>query len=333
MKRVLNSLLLFCMVSVPMVAEDQAADQQKKEMCSPIVRVGDYCKIPVQELIDQTYMPNTGDLQKNSRGSFSHSTGPFTILTSGVYQLTGPISATTGSTITISASDVVLDLNGFVVSNSLASTGIAINVTGSSNVDICNGTVSNSAFGVQTASSTSNHRILNCDIVSSSNTAIWARANSMLIKYCRIFSSGSIAFRFDTSTSNSNVEDCEVIGYTGTAFSITAGSKHRIIRCAAQDTDSLGTAFSISASNIEIVDCDILNGGTGISVTGSNCIIIRNNVQGVSGTGIDASTTNNYVAQNIAKGNVTNYGGSVSSTFIASQAAAEGVDNVDGDLV
>src|SRR3990167_5642494 len=183
-------------------------------MCSPIVRVGDYCKIPVQELIDQTYMPNTGDLQKNSRGSFSHSTGPFTILTSGVYQLTGPISATTGSTITISASDVVLDLNGFVVSNSLASTGIAINVTGSSNVDICNGTVSNSAFGVQTASSTSNHRILNCDIVSSSNTAIWARANSMLIKYCRIFSSGSIAFRFDTSTSNSNVEDCEVIGYT-----------------------------------------------------------------------------------------------------------------------
>ena len=83
----------------------------------------------------------------------------------------------------------------------------------------------------------------------------------------------------------------------------------------------------------EIVDCDILNGGTGISVTGSNCIIMRNNVQGVSGTGIDASTTNNYVAQNIAKGNVTTYGGSVSSTFIASQSTATGVDNVDGDLV
>jgi hypothetical protein len=70
---------------------------------------------------------------------------PFTISASGSYYLTGSLefSATSGDAITITASDVTLDLNGFTLSSKDAVTGYAISATsfGLRNIAVKNGVI------------------------------------------------------------------------------------------------------------------------------------------------------------------------------------------------
>src|SRR5438874_1365585 len=72
------------------------------------------------------------------------STAPFTITTSGSYYLTQNLTVASATAITISASNVTLDLNGFTISSTespaASSSGILI-ASGLSNVTIVNGLI------------------------------------------------------------------------------------------------------------------------------------------------------------------------------------------------
>ncbi len=81
----------------------------------------------------------------------------FTISTSGSYVLAGPIAVASGNALTISASNVTLDLNGFELSSAAtpkAGTGIAIGA-GCSSIAITNGFITNFAGGIVSDGTTS----------------------------------------------------------------------------------------------------------------------------------------------------------------------------------
>jgi len=89
----------------------------------------------------------------------------YTISTSGSYVLAGPIAVAAGNAITISASNVTIDLNGFELSSSAspkAGTAIAI-AAGCSSIAITNGFITNFADGIVSDGTTS-HSIHVADI-------------------------------------------------------------------------------------------------------------------------------------------------------------------------
>src|ERR1017187_8409666 len=67
---------------------------------------------------------------------------PYTISAPGSYYLTGNLAVSSGTAITITASQVTLDLNGFTLSSTEATptgTGILLEVGGNSDITIRNG--------------------------------------------------------------------------------------------------------------------------------------------------------------------------------------------------
>ena len=89
----------------------------------------------------------------------------YTISTSGSYVLAGPIAVASGNALTISASNVTLDLNGFELSSSAspkAGTAIAI-AAGRSSIAITNGFITNFAGGIVSDGTTS-HSIHVADV-------------------------------------------------------------------------------------------------------------------------------------------------------------------------
>ena len=88
--------------------------------------------------------------QVEARKPIPGGTSPFTISTSGSYYLTGNITVASGDVITINASNVTLDLNGYTVATTSATPlGTAIVIkTGVVRVTVCNGFI----FGSGTTS-------------------------------------------------------------------------------------------------------------------------------------------------------------------------------------
>jgi hypothetical protein len=89
----------------------------------------------------------------------------YTISTSGSYVLAGPIAVDSGNALTISASNVTLDLNGFELSSSAdpkAGTAISI-AAGRSSIAITNGFITNFAGGIVSDGTTS-HSIQVADV-------------------------------------------------------------------------------------------------------------------------------------------------------------------------
>jgi hypothetical protein len=77
---------------------------------------------------------------------FPGGTSPFTISSSGSYYLTGNITVASGGVITINASNVTLDLNGYsIITTSATPSGTAILIaTGVTRVKVGNGFITGS---------------------------------------------------------------------------------------------------------------------------------------------------------------------------------------------
>lgn len=146
-----------------------------------------------------------------------------TISQPGAYHLTGNLTATgTGECITISASDVTLDLLGFVITGSGSSRGIL--VSGGSNVEVRNGTIRNFANGIQGMGAPTYHslRMINIRALRNTGNGIYSNTRNTVVKDCVIAENGSHGVRVENGLiAYNSVHDNGMNGISASDATIT----------------------------------------------------------------------------------------------------------------
>jgi parallel beta-helix repeat protein len=170
------------------------------------------------------------------------------ILQPGSYYLTtNIISSTAGDGITIAASDVSLDLNGFVLDASASSSGNCIYINpGMQNVRVANGSITGAyANGIYAGGAT------NCIFV------------KLRISTC---GRGSAAYRGLVTGTRARVERCRISG--NTHVGLECGSDSKIIGNEVCDNGSLG--LRITGAGTYIADNIIKGNGDNYEISASN---------------------------------------------------------------
>ncbi len=213
------------------------------------------------------------------------STLPYTINQPGSYYVTGNLDGSGGG-ITISASDVTLDLMGFTLDGggSVNDSGIGISVV--DNVTIINGTVRGfGRYGISQGATSggipgNNTRILNLRVID----------NGSLISH---------AAGISTNAPNSLVSGCTVIGHPGSGISVsgTATVRNNLVQNNGRSGISHG---SLIVGNV------VANNGSGGSniyyaIKTSNAVIRNNVVRNNQYSGISGS--NLLVENNLLESN------------------------------
>jgi hypothetical protein len=215
---------------------------------------------------------------------------PFTISSAGSYYLTKNLSVTTGNALTINASQVTVDLNGFTISSTASSangTGIAL-ASGLADIAIFNGHIKG---GVAYLSGTYSGPGFANGIEYSGTAPVNVRVTGISVIGCQ--------FDGIYVGTNSVVESCTVqtIGGDGIVgggvFRSTATqcgndgiSAHTASDCYALGTGSGQTFSAVNATNCE---GESTGSGTGLyAYTANNCY-----GSSVSGTGLQANTAIN----------------------------------------
>jgi hypothetical protein len=213
------------------------------------------------------------------------STVPFTITQSGSYYLTGNLQAT-GSGITITASDVTLELEGFTLTGALDEASSGIFLVGNDsvpirNVVVRNGTIREFHLGVR-VNYGQNCRIEDLNITGNGDRGIYFWSFSGL-------STGNVVSRCMVSRN----EGAGIGTFVGSATG--DWSRNTIEDCIIEDNASTGINLSIgsgTASGNTIADSVIgRNGSNGVfvSVSGgarvSGTAIIRSQIAYTAGTG------------------------------------------------
>ena len=222
---------------------------------------------------------------------------PFTISSSGSYYLTGNLSGATG--ITITASDVTLDLNGFALTGS-AATGSAISATSQSNLVIRNGALVGwtgaAVVNLNSSPSVSVERIM----ISGSTGAgggIYVGANSTL-EGCRITAQPGLGI---SVASNCLVKDCLVSGGTSGGGGILASGSCTLINCTA--SGNVGDGLAVGANSV-VTNCTAsTNGGNGLLCNGAGSSFDGCSSNGNSKTGFNAGFAS-ILKRCVAMGNV-----------------------------
>lgn len=256
------------------------------------------------------------------------SLAPFTISSSGSYYLTTNLAVTSGDAITIDASNVTLDLNGFVISstaNPASGNGITLgNSSTVTNIAIYNGNISGSVaniggiydgvgfgFGIYyTAGSPYNARVRGVSVSGCLHSGIYL-FNGM-VESCVVRTAGDFGI-VASSVSNSTAEDCGNNGvWASTAIKcsgISSGIGSGVLASAAINCfgSSLGTGSGVvAATAINCYGVSIKTMGLS-AIIANNCYgassgsgagvfaVVADNCYGFShsGTGVSATTVNN----------------------------------------
>jgi hypothetical protein len=225
------------------------------------------------------------------------SSAPFTISASGSYYLTTNISVTSGSAITITASQVTLDLNGFTLSSTETTptgTGILL-ASGNTDITILNGHIKGSvtysggvysgpgfANGIYySVSPPFNVRVSGVSVSGCSTYGIYLSVgNATIVESCPVFDIGSYGIEAN-GVSKSSASQC---GSVAIAANIASD-------CYGFSTGSLGVYAYFSANN-----CygQTASSSPGLSATTANNCQGQNNG---SGNGLNAVTANNCQGQ------------------------------------
>lgn len=248
-------------------------------------------------------------------------TSGLTISTSGSYVLAGPIAVASGNAITISASNVTLDLNGFTLkSTNPARTGAAIAIAdGCSAISITNGFIESAVqFYINTGGAygagfsdgilsdgTTSHSIhvTEIDVHSVLNHGILllqADADNRLPT-------------LDTSIENCTATDCGMIGLSANRVARSQADSQRRGIQAEVATDCIGESSTSYGLDARVADSCIGLSRTGIGLggfngcTATNCygLNARNDFEDIDATGpaLEVNTALNCYAQSS-----TNYG-------------------------
>lgn len=251
---------------------------------------------------------------------------PFTITTSGVYCLTKNLPflvsgtpVTSGNAITINADDVVLDLNGHVLSNDAAgntTTTHGIEAVGRSNVVVKNGIVRGFQYGINIQGGGENNVVDNINADANLIIAIINDASHGIVSHNRVTNTGNSSFASEfaygicATGDHVRIFDNSISGVSATgsgdALGIgctTGAPTHAVVRNnMISDVSSpsgvlvVGIYFHGGSNNIatgnQISDIDIgidyANAGTG---TYMNNLVVNAGVSAYSG-GTAAGSTN-----------------------------------------
>jgi len=166
---------------------------------------------------------------------------PYTISSPGFYYIEKNLSCSTGTGITITANDVTLDLMGFTIDGSGGPAGSdGINMNGTANVEIRNGTVRGfSRLGITNELNCCHgHRVINVRLFQNGNQGIYFFNSGNLIQGCTAIGNGSHGINTGyRSTAIGNV--CRSNGGNG----ITAGTGTTLIGNTCSENGNYGIEF------------------------------------------------------------------------------------------
>jgi hypothetical protein len=192
---------------------------------------------------------------------------PYTISTPGSYIVKSNLSCVCGGSppgITINASQVTLDLNGF----SLSSTGSGSAIEGTS--ALTNITIENGSLAAWTQGIT---------LPNAQNVHVHGVTVDAMTFGIYVIGSGVI-------------EDCSI---TGASVGVTAVGM-TVSRCTAKSASLTGIGFEIDKTTL--TDCVVMGFGTGIKPNSSivsGCVVTGVNTIGIQVSGLGAHVTNNTV--------------------------------------
>lgn len=253
---------------------------------------------------------------------------PFTISAGGAYYLTSGQRAAAGQNgITVNASNVTIDLNGFRLSGFGTNAGIFS--TGQSNIEVRNGTIDGWSHGIDMLGSSA-VRIENVRASGNSAGGISVGAKST-VSSCSAMSNGMRGIKTEQG---SIVAKCVVVGTTGPSAqgiagddgcliidsvvressgaegnSIRVNDGNSIIRCAVSNGSGNNLNAIVAGNNTKVIDCVVNdNAGTssdGIRVGGES-LVSGCTVSGNGGDGVTAQTNclvqNNNASSNAGAG-------------------------------
>lgn len=266
------------------------------------------------------------------------SSAPFTITQSGSYYLTDNLSVASGDAITVSASDVNLDLAGFTISDA-GSAGAAIKIDDShARVTVRNGILDGFTYGIRGSTTTDG---LFVDLVIDNDgdgTGIWlGHANT--VRSCKIRNTAASGINVGDGNL---VEDVTVTVASSIGITASAGNTVResLIRESGNGNESSGHGIFLDGSrnlvegnhvvgtlgngitvaqlaDSQVIRDNMVTGSTyrGIWLAGSSCVVKRNVVSDNGTYGVLDQGANNLTLQNIASDNDTaDYSGTTSPT-------------------
>ena len=249
---------------------------------------------------------------------------PFTIANSGSYYLAGPLRVGAGvSGITVSASHVTIDLNGFLLRG--AGSNTAITGTGQTNIEVRNGVIEGWSVAIDLLGVTA-ARVENVRAVANSGGGI-SVGNRSAVLACTASGNGVRGIRTGdgsviskcvvaATTGNlhqavSSGDGCLIVdtivqGSTGadtTAIRVFNGGS--VIRCAVNAGSGNNANAIVAANGCKIIDCVVEdNAGTGSDgiLAGALALVSGCTVSGNGGDGVVASS-GSVVQHNTASGN------------------------------
>jgi hypothetical protein len=223
---------------------------------------------------------------------------PYTINSPGLYCLAKNLTytATTDNAITVNASDVTLDLNGFCLTgpgktSGSHNEGISINA-GLTNVEIRNGSVKSFGYyGIQAASCTG-IRVIGLRVSDNGAAGIWMAGFDHLVVGCSAFNNGS----FGATIANGMLKGNHV--YDNGGQGLNAGDGSTISGNVSRS--NVGAGIYASSGNSVLDNTVMGNGQQGIYTT-HGCTVTRNTSRGNTGTGI-ATGDNCLITNNTTQG-------------------------------
>ncbi|WP_367870517.1 hypothetical protein [Luteolibacter sp. Populi] len=211
------------------------------------------------------------------------------ITVSGSYYLSGNITVASGNGITISTPNVSLDLNGFTIRTSAASsTGTAISLSSSANnVTISNGQINGLFFyGVYNPSgSLKNVTVRDLIVQGPTARGIGILGSNRFVENCTV-----------TDVTDTDLLSAGIIGEIVESCVVrncgSVGIAAKIVTNCFADVNASGTPGSIAIQGETVTSCNAVNLGSGRAISSTG--VVSNSIgQAVAGEGIFAGTAEN----------------------------------------
>lgn len=227
---------------------------------------------------------------------------PYVIVSSGTYCLTRDITAemATSAAVTITANDVVLDMNGYALDNSTAGSATdaaGIAMSGAQRITVRNGTLRGFAYGINGGAA--GGVIENMLIVGSTKWGMYVVTDNLLVRNNRILKTGgSPTFGMsigiwvagpNARVLNNEVTDVKHVQAVGVAWGIAVGGNNAVI--AGNRVSKVGTGctgcqshgiYAAGVTNATIKDNTVSDTQYGIYMANGTARYMGNTVQGVT---------------------------------------------------